>query len=82
MAYFYGNDYFYLNVPRPLWFILKAHEKSIHIEMQILNTQHCNNQSYKSLIFFSTYLENVMANHSSTITIHNEFPEKNKFKQA
>lgn len=60
-----------------LWFILKAHEKSIHIEMPILNTQHCNNQSYKKLNFsFSTYLENVMANHSSTITVHNEFPEK------
>lgn len=39
-AYFYGNDYFYLSGPKPLWFILKAHEKSTHVEMWILNTQH------------------------------------------
>lgn len=39
-AYFYGNDYCYLSGRKPLWFILKAHEKSTHVEMWILNIQH------------------------------------------
>lgn len=55
-AYFYGNDYFYLSGPKPLWFIFKAHEKSTHVEMWILNTQHCNNQNYQNLILLFQFI--------------------------